>query len=249
VIDLSKPWPLGLDRLNWGLYAGGFVLTLVVLGVFDHRLSVLANNQSRDVLGFFAAITRWGESDWILYPSAALLALSALAAWVVPRRIVKLALIEMMELYAMIFVGVGLPGLAANLLKRVIGRGRPELFDSVGSLSFHPLANSFVYEGFPSGHTTTAFAAAAVLGFVAPRWFGAGLIYALAIAASRIVLGVHYPTDVAAGVVLGTLGAYWVRGAFAARGWGFRKAPDGRIAQRPIVAARRLLRRQRSAAR
>ncbi|MDR3472743.1 MAG: phosphatase PAP2 family protein [Devosia sp.] len=248
MFDLSKPWPLGLNGQNWGRYAAGFVLALVAVGFFDHSLSVMANSQSRDVLGFFAEVTRWGESDWLLYPSATLLALSAAAIWVVRGRMLKLALIEVLEVFAFIFVGIGLPGLVANILKRVIGRGRPELFGSVGTLGFHPFANSYVYESFPSGHTTTAFATAAVLGFLAPRWYGLGLVYAVAVGASRLVLGVHYPTDVLTGVVMGTLGAYAVRNAFAARGLGFRIKPDGRIVQRPAMAARRLLRQPQARA-
>jgi membrane-associated phospholipid phosphatase len=250
VIDLSKAWPFGLSRRNWPVFAASFVLALIVLGLFDHPLSALARAQSRETLAVFNEITRWGQADWILYPSAVLLAVSVLVAVIVRKRVAKLALIEMIELYGMIFVGVGLPSLISNLLKRLIGRSRPELYDNVGTLGFHPLFNGYVNQSFPSGHTTTAFAAAMVLGFIAPRWFGLGLIYAVAVAASRLVLGAHYPTDVLGGAVLGTLGAYSVRGYFATRGWGFRRLPDGRIVQRPVAATRRLVRGpQRKAAR
>jgi membrane-associated phospholipid phosphatase len=243
MINLSKPYPFGLDRRNWWLFAAGFVAVLTVLVGFDHRLSVLATGQNQETVAFFNQVTRWGESDWILWPTFALMVLSVVAAFAIPRRLVKLALIETIQMYGLIFVGVGLPSLLANLLKRLIGRARPELFNSMGTLSFHPIANSYINEGFPSGHTTTAFAAAMVLGFLVPRWFGAGLIFAAAVGLSRVVVGAHYPTDVVAGMVLGTLGAYAVRNALAARRWGFERRTDGGIVQRDPVALIRLISR------
>jgi len=249
MIDLSKPYPFGLSRRNWPLFAWGFAAILFGLLLVDHPLSLLASNQTQQVTQFFAEITRWGESDWILYPSLALLVLSALVAWAIPKRIPKLALIEMSQMYGFIFLGVGIPGLAANLLKRIIGRTRPDFFANGGTLGFHTLANNYHYESFPSGHATTAFAAAMVLGFLSPRWFAVGLIYAVAICLSRVELGVHYPTDVFGGIVLGVLGAYAVRDAFAKRRWGFERLPSGDIVRRDAVAVQRLIRpRQRKLA-
>jgi undecaprenyl-diphosphatase len=244
MIDLSKPWPLGLTRANWPFFAIGSVGALLILLWLDHPLSVLATSLPPNVRAFFADITRWGESDWILIPSLGLLVLTAVVGLLIPKRIPRLALLQMVHMYALIFVGVGLPGLIASFLKRLIGRSRPDLFDTVGTLGFHPFANNYLFEGFPSGHTTTAVAFACIIGFLAPRWFAVGLVYAIAIAFSRITIGMHYSTDVLAGAVLGGFGAYAVRYFFAKRRWGFEILPNGRIGQRPLVAVRRLASRR-----
>lgn len=245
MFDLSKPWPLGLSRKTWWWFALGFVALLGLVVWFDPLTSAWARAWPRPVNDFFAYITDYGLSDWILIPALALFIVSGLLGLVIPKRTPKLALKQMAGLYAYIFVGVGLPGLVANLIKRSIGRGRPELFDQVGSLGFQNFFNDFTYQSFPSGHTTTAFAFAFVVGFLAKRWFPWLLLGAIAIGISRIAVGAHYPTDVLGGVVVGTLGAYAVRAFFAARSWVFKRLPDGTITARDLSAVRRLLRRRR----
>jgi undecaprenyl-diphosphatase len=56
---------------------------------------------------------------------------------------------------------------------------------------------------FPSGHTMTAFSIALVVSYFYPSLEGALFFMALSIAVSRIVLGMHYLSDVLAGVALG----------------------------------------------
>src|SRR6185436_13364019 len=58
---------------------------------------------------------------------------------------------------------------------------------------------------FPSGHTMAAAAAGAVLALFFPASAPACVLLALAIGASRVVLGLHYVSDVLAGAALGTL--------------------------------------------
>jgi undecaprenyl-diphosphatase len=71
---------------------------------------------------------------------------------------------------------------------------------------------------FPSGHTMTAFSIALVVSYFYPSLEGPLLFLALSIAMSRIVLGMHYLSDVLAGVILGiTLGCSSIT-AFAAMG-------------------------------
>jgi membrane-associated phospholipid phosphatase len=89
-------------------------------------------------------------------------------------------------------------------IKKVVRRPRPQL------AGLPPLSPVFSGLSFPSAHATTSFAAArAYAGLVpAPALYAAASAFAL----SRPYLGVHYPSDVAAGAVLGTLfAAGWPR--------------------------------------
>lgn len=70
---------------------------------------------------------------------------------------------------------------------------------------------------FPSGHASTAFAAAVALSLVVPRAAPFALTLAALVAYSRVYLGVHYWTDILAGAVLGTLVALAVVRAWPAR--------------------------------
>ena len=98
----------------------------------------------------------------------------------------------------------------------------------------------------PSGHATTAFAAAVAVALLWPRLRVPMLIYAFLIAASRVVLDAHYVSDVLAGAAVGVAGALLVRDWFAARRLGFTIGADGRISGLPGPSLMRLKRVARS---
>jgi undecaprenyl-diphosphatase len=89
--------------------------------------------------------------------------------------------------------------LTSSFLKYMIERPRP----------CHVLTNVHLLVGcgsgysFPSSHAVNNFAGAIVLAYFMPRWTWAFFTFAAVVAFSRVYVGVHYPSDVAGGAVLG----------------------------------------------
>jgi len=89
--------------------------------------------------------------------------------------------------------------LVAAILKNVIDRPRPPSVVPEAD----PLFGGTLSSSLPSGHAATSFAGAAVLAYLFPRALPWLAILAVAIAFSRVYVGVHYPFDVLAGAVVG----------------------------------------------
>jgi membrane-associated phospholipid phosphatase len=92
------------------------------------------------------------------------------------------------------------------LLKYSINRDRP--FTTYPDIIAKSTEGS---PSFPSGHTSSSFATATSLSLMYPKWYviAPSFIWAGSVGYSRLYLGVHYPSDVAAGALLGA-GSAWL---------------------------------------
>jgi membrane-associated phospholipid phosphatase len=100
---------------------------------------------------------------------------------------------------AFLLASIAASGLAVDLLKIVFGRTRPKLLFADGTYDFSWLGLAADYWSFPSGHTAAVAALATALWCLWPRHFLFYIALASVVAASRVVTGAHYLSDVLVG--------------------------------------------------
>jgi len=218
---------------------GAIVVAAVALSMIflDSRAFVFATGLPTWLVDIFFEITDFGLSGWILLPVGGLIVAITLLASPALDHITRAVLAMAVTRLGFVFIAVGLPGLLDTIVKRWIGRVRPS---ARGPFAYEPFSWSPEFASFPSGHATTAFAALVAIGAIFPRARALLWAYALLIAASRIVVVAHYPSDVIAGAAVGAFGALWVRDWFAVRRLGFNVGTDGRVRAMPGPSRRRI---------
>jgi membrane-associated phospholipid phosphatase len=136
---------------------------------------------------------------------------------------------ELAHVAAFLFLAVALSGLANDLIKVLVGRSRPGLLLSHGFYGFKPFSGKYIYASFPSGHSNTIASFCYGLHIVAERFALALLLIALAVMASRVVVGAHFPSDVLFGAYLGVVITGLLAEGFEKKGLKIR----GRLRRRP----------------
>lgn len=106
-----------------------------------------------------------------------------------------------------VVAAMGVDGVLTYSLKKMIARPRP-------FTTYPDQIHAYTHESslsFPSGHTSLAFATATALSLKYPKWYVVvpAFVWAGSVGYSRMNLGVHYPSDVAAGALLGA-GSAWL---------------------------------------
>lgn len=209
-------------KAHYGQLVEVMVIVMVILiccfALLDRPVALQRGQMPAFVVAISAFFTRFGKSDWILIPSA----LGLLGLLLVnPHALSRAARFELFRWnlwLSFILAGVGLPSLAATLIKRVIGRPRPQMLQEFGLFDFQHFSTDAAFASFPSGHSTTIGALAVVITLLVPKYRAAFVIFAILVGFSRVGVGAHHPSDVIAGLAFGATGALLVAKWFASRG-------------------------------
>jgi len=102
-----------------------------------------------------------------------------------------------------VFCSVLSAAVVAGVLKLLIGRSRPILFDALDKMDFDSGSFDYVFHSMPSGHTAVSFAGLVMLGMLFPRIKWATWTLAIIIGVSRVYVGAHWPADVILGAFVG----------------------------------------------
>ena len=112
---------------------------------------------------------------------------------------------------------IGVDGIMTYGSKKVFHRPRP--YSTYSDITAYGTETSL---SFPSGHTSLAFTTATALSLKYPKWYiiAPSFLWAGSVGYSRMNLGMHYPTDVLAGAILGA-GSAWV--TYKINNWFWKK--------------------------
>lgn len=160
---------------------------------FEAAIILWIQENLRGVMdGFWLFVTRLGDDGmlWIILGIVLLL-------WKKTRPIGVTILISLVFDYVII----------NRTLKGLVARPRPFVVNE----AIRPLiTNVSPYKSFPSGHSGGAFAAMFALYRWVPKKIGVpALILAALVALSRLYVGVHYPTDIITGCIVGFMCSVW----------------------------------------
>ncbi len=205
---------------------GAVIITLMY--VVDAQEIALMPPRGTPSLWWVRSLTDLGKDEYVLSALGVLLVVVGLAAPAL-RGVPRATVLGLGTRLQFLFLSVAFSVAVGEVLKWAVGRGRPFVGGKANPFNFQHFTGSEAYASFPSGHATTAFALAFAVSAVWPQARVAMLLYAIMIAATRLVLLAHHPSDVVAGALVGTIGAMTVRYWFAARRLGFAIHREGVI--------------------
>jgi len=235
-----------LARHSLWLSAAGAALVIVLMVAFDLTEIQLMPARGAPALWPIRILTDFGKDENVLSVLGVALIVVALVAAAMhgTRRALLLGFGTRLQF---LFLSVALSTFVTDILKYLIGRGRPFVGGKADPFNFIPFEGTGAYASLPSGHAVTAFALAFAVSALWPRLRVFMFTYAIVIVLTRLVLLAHHPSDVTAGALVGMVGAMAVRYWFAARRLAFAIRADGTIVPLPGPLPGRLKRVARGA--
>ncbi len=225
--DGASAWS---DRMTLVAVIGAYAIFL--LHFLDSTLIDYVRSTSPIFVDLSARFTDVAKSTVYLVVALAVFLLAGVVDWRRAERKWKPVWAKLSGQAGFVFLAIAVSGLFTNLVKLIVGRARPKFLDTLGPAHFDPFSPGNDFASFPSGHAQVAGVLTMVLLLWFPRAAVAILPLGLILASMRIGVAAHYPTDVVAGFLVGTLYTLFLARWLALRGIVFR-LPPGRFWPRP----------------
>ena len=186
------------------------ILSVICVYGFDQKLALWLNEPAqKDVLWLPAReVTNVALSEWYFIIS---FAAWFITAWVTPRIAslkpysVRLDFIRRWGLNFL--VGLLVCGAMTHILKFTVGRQRPHKSPDFTADVFNHFTTHWHWHSFSSGHAQVIFTAAVFFSLLFPRFFWFFGLFAVASAATRVIIHDHFLSDVIAGAFVGYIGS------------------------------------------
>lgn len=245
LLDAAKravTWILARPARRWAAFhVLSLCLFLFAHRAYDLELAQAAEHEPDRLYVLWHRVTQLGLGETWMVPSGLATIVALAIAWSPRFAHARERWIAWAIVPGYLFAIVAITGLAADLLKILIGRPRPALLFRDGETAWAGLSFHADHWSLPSGHTTTVAAVATALVYLWPRHVLAYALVALLVAASRVELGEHYLSDAVAGAWLGISLTVYLTGVLRRSGVDLRDAKAGVLAPLPPRDWRRRL--------
>ena len=201
-------------KWNWIAVAGLITLVLVIAGIFGLDKIVYSWIRNPNCAqwsfggGFFCSTAFvlgkvFSTKVWLALTSLAVLSFFVYKA-VTNENDFRFAFVKIKNSYAFyVFCSVWLAFLTTGVLKFLIGRSRPIIYEALDMVLFVPGTFETIFNSMPSGHSAVSFAGLVMIGLLMPRFKWLTWSLAIIVAVSRIYIGAHWPSDIVFGAVVG----------------------------------------------
>ncbi len=185
-----------------GLVPTALVVTALIIWVDQPLAAYMAQHSETPLVATFRIITFLANGT--IWYSLALFSIAF--AWNKARHDespgAQMQMRRVVRAWLFMIVSMAISGLLVNALKIAIGRARPKLFLYENVVGLAPFARTLEDCSFPSGHSQSIWAAMLALAWILPYGRNAFIAVAVIVAASRVIIGTHYASDVVAGAYL-----------------------------------------------
>ncbi len=167
----------------------------------DDRIFCLINSHHTPFFDWLFSTITWLGNGWVIAPLLLFIAFIK-----IPKR-------NLAVFITVATIGIVGSSLTNSYIKDQTQRPRPLLHFATKSpdsslscrtgYTVHIVGPKLFQRSFPSGHSNTAFCAAALVAFMFGNWFWLAFFPAILVAYSRVYMGVHFPLDTLGGAIVG----------------------------------------------